>query len=65
MFTVTDICELFTGNQNIAIWDVDLERIVWSGDSEDVPSKYLFAEIVGIDEIVPNNSGILTLNVQL
>ena len=62
--TVSDICELFIDDsQKIDIWSDREEKVVWSGNANDVQdTEYGYMEVSSIDNI-EIGTDVITLNV--
>ena len=65
--TVEEIMELFVDDsQEIELWDINKEETVFKGDYRDLnDNDLLYAELSSIDNIYPNNNGIITFNVEV
>lgn len=65
--TVEEIMELFVDDsQEIELWDINKEETVFKGDYRDLhDDNLLYAEVSSIDNIYPNNKGIITFNVEV
>lgn len=63
--TIRDIIELFTDpdDQKFEVWDNDKEDVVFRGYINDLPEKYDYAEITGIDNLEGGEFGWITFNV--
>lgn len=46
----------------VEVWSDEENKVVWTGNGEDIPDRFLFAELWSFD--VPNAAGNITVNIE-
>lgn len=64
--TLRELFEMFIDerSQEIAIYDLTQEKVVWTGQEDDIPEEYEWAEISSIDNL-EKGTDILTVNIDI